>query len=173
MPLLTSRTYNKKEYAGNTVNFPFIGVATFDADGNLEVEEVHLESFLEATKDSFNFKVVGVETAKSGSQDAVDAELEEFKAQLDLLSETDLLTLVKESEDIALKQRATMMSNDQIKKALTDKYKLELEALQATGSPDKVADTKVENKPTRGRPKVKKDTAKRDEFIAKVRSGEE
>lgn len=173
MSILTSRIYVKGEYKNQTIILPFVGEVTFDKNGDLEVEEVHVQAIVDATKDSFNFKKVGAPDPESGSDDALSEELDEFKAQLDLLSEVELLTLVSENDNLEFKARAAGMSNELIKKELVRQFKEELAKPDRVNPPGAIGASGTDAKPRKKRGPKPKDNSKRDEFIAKVRSGKE
>lgn len=116
---LISQKYSKKEYAGQSVTFPVIGNATFDKDGNLDVEEDQIEEFILATQESFDFEVSGVVKEKTEDEKALD----EYKELLDIADEKELLTLVRETGDEKLIFKAAAMSNEKIKKELVKRFK--------------------------------------------------
>lgn len=76
MARLSSVKFSRKEYAGQTLNFPLIGSATFDKDGILEVADDKVDEFIELTLTSFAFE----------NLDAVEEETEE---EFDESKETD------------------------------------------------------------------------------------
>lgn len=123
MSKLISKIIKPSENANRTIILPLIGEVQFDDNGELEVEDDKVESVIALTTESFDFKVVGApEPPKSED----DKEIEEYKELLEMVSETELLELVRDCGDPVLKEKAAAMSNEKIKKALIKLYKTNL-----------------------------------------------
>jgi hypothetical protein len=104
----------KTDNANRTVQFPVIGVATFDKDG-----------FIEATVPSFDFVEVGkkVEPRKSTKDpeltEAQLAELQDFSSLLSVIEdEAGLRNLIAGTEDKILIAKSIDWDMDEIKKQL-------------------------------------------------------
>lgn len=123
MVKVKSLTYSRNEYAGRTIHLPVVGEVTFEKDGTLEVKDEDTAlALIEATKESFDFEIVG----KPKELSPEEKDLKEYRELLDMVSETDLLKLVSELDDKdhkAFKTKAASMSNDKIKKELVKIYK--------------------------------------------------
>lgn len=99
MANLISRKYTL-EYAGQTVGFPVIGKATFNADGSLDVADEKVKEFIEATEPSFDFKL---KTAKKDKKDKEVEKKNETEEMLKGLKFEELVTLAKEAKIDAAK----------------------------------------------------------------------
>jgi hypothetical protein len=115
----------KTDNANRTVQFPVIGVATFDKDGFLEVDDKVAAEFIEATVPSFDFVEVGkkVEPRKSTKDpeltEAQLAELQDFSSLLSVIEdEAGLRNLIAGTEDKILIAKSIDWDMDEIKKQL-------------------------------------------------------
>lgn len=123
MTTLTPAKVRPLEYAGQTIIFPVVGEQTFSDKGTLEVETDKAEALILATKDSFDFYEHvsdGSNKVKSKRQELSEEEAK-IKADLDLLDDTSLIELAKDS---GIEPSALMnMTNGKIKKELIKKFR--------------------------------------------------
>ncbi len=130
-------------YAGQTLNFPLIGSATFEKDGSLEVADDKVDEFIELTFDSFTFENLDTKeeeeeneeeegtsegvpeqkvkvTKATGNKGKAAKEKEKKKMQehLDSLNFKQLIELAKET-DIPQESLAAMTDKKLRKELLT------------------------------------------------------
>jgi len=121
---LTPSKVKPSQYAGRTVIFPEIGEATFSDKGTLEVPVDKVESFINYTKDSFDFYQyveAGQEgTVKKSERQKLSEEEAKIKGELDLLDTKSLIELAKDSGIEPAK--LVSMTNGKIKAELVKKF---------------------------------------------------
>lgn len=94
MANLISRKYSL-EYADQTLMFPLIGKATFNADGSLDVPDDKVKEFIALMEPSFDFKLKAAKPDKKDKESAKVKEAKDMLAQLDFKA---LVDLAKESK---------------------------------------------------------------------------
>jgi hypothetical protein len=105
------------QYAGQAIEFPVIGKASFTADGTLEVDEDKVEDFIAATLSSFGF----YEKGESAPLVAEEEEEDEIMKMLKDLSTKELINLARESDLSA--QQIAKMSEQELRDELFEKMK--------------------------------------------------
>lgn len=105
-------------YAGQTVNFPVIGNATFEKDGTLEVEDDKVEEFVELTYPSFAFELPETEE----DEELINGEYPKVKA--------GTVVFVSGSEVVVEKKKPGRKPKSEEQKALEafEKEKAEIKA---------------------------------------------
>ncbi len=112
MTTLVSNKYMKGEYAGHTVQMPFIGEVKFEKDGTLILEglsDEQVAEFIAATVDSFDFYIQGQQSlapktitvgghGKGTTKVVLTPELLALKEGLDEATQEELLLLAAESK---------------------------------------------------------------------------
>jgi hypothetical protein len=122
---LVSNRYPDGEYAGQEITLPFVGTVKFDDDGSVEVPEDKADAVIEATLDSFDFHIPGVERdleEDDAKLVAIKQEIAEFEKEL---KETDLAGLIeaaKEVEGFDI-SKAGSMTDGKLRKVILDAFK--------------------------------------------------
>lgn len=101
MSKLISQKY-PTQYANQGVLFPNVGEIKFNEDGSLDVADSDVADLIEATKESFDFKIVVAQENEvvpteggSGDLDIDPLELEKWKELLKIAPRQELLEMAK------------------------------------------------------------------------------
>lgn len=131
--LLESRKYNNNQYRGQSLNFPLIGVTTFDDNSVIQVPSDQVDQFLDLTRESFDFVEVGSPQTATTTTSPISTKSNKVKVQpankqeqeiWDLLNQADTVTLLEMAKEAQLDHVTTAaMSDGKLRIALFNKLK--------------------------------------------------